>query len=304
MIVITTPTGRVGRRVLDALIRAGAPVRVIARDPARLPAIASERADVVIGSHRDPAVLDRALAGADALLWIVPPDASADPLPYYRGFTAPACDAIRRHGVARVLGLSSLGRGWQHGAGVLDAAWAMDALLERSGAAYRSLALPGFMDNMLWHVGTIAEHGAFFSSHSGTRRAPAIATADIAEAAVTMLRDDSWTGVDAIPLVGPEDLSLDEMAQIMSEVLGRPVAHRRVAVDDYRMSLLAQAMSEPWAQGLIAMEAAAGAGIYDSAMRDSRIERTTTRFREWCERELVPAFASETSAHTATHGPA
>lgn len=33
------------------------------------------------------------------------------------------------------------------------------------------------------------------------------------------------------------------------------------------------------------------AGIYAPAMGDAGIERTTTTFRQWCERELVPALA-------------
>ena len=37
MIVITTPTGQIGRQVLDRILDSGEAVRVIARDPSRLP---------------------------------------------------------------------------------------------------------------------------------------------------------------------------------------------------------------------------------------------------------------------------
>jgi uncharacterized protein YbjT (DUF2867 family) len=47
MIVITTPTGDIGRQVLDRILDSGQAVRVIARDPARLPARVSARAEVV-----------------------------------------------------------------------------------------------------------------------------------------------------------------------------------------------------------------------------------------------------------------
>jgi uncharacterized protein YbjT (DUF2867 family) len=36
MIVITTPTGRIGSQVLDRVLDSGEAVRVIARDPSRL----------------------------------------------------------------------------------------------------------------------------------------------------------------------------------------------------------------------------------------------------------------------------
>ena len=53
MIVITTPTGDIGRQVLDRLLDSGEAVRVIARDPARLPERVRARAEVVPGSHGD-----------------------------------------------------------------------------------------------------------------------------------------------------------------------------------------------------------------------------------------------------------
>jgi uncharacterized protein YbjT (DUF2867 family) len=40
MIVITTPTGQIGRQVLGNLLESGEELRVIARDPSQLPTCA------------------------------------------------------------------------------------------------------------------------------------------------------------------------------------------------------------------------------------------------------------------------
>jgi len=53
MIVLTTPTGRIGRPTLDRLLAASAPVRVIVRDPSRLPATVRDQVEVVPGTHGD-----------------------------------------------------------------------------------------------------------------------------------------------------------------------------------------------------------------------------------------------------------
>ncbi|TIX73170.1 MAG: NmrA family transcriptional regulator, partial [Mesorhizobium sp.] len=37
MIVVTTPTGSIGHQVLETLLGSDEPIRVIARDPSRLP---------------------------------------------------------------------------------------------------------------------------------------------------------------------------------------------------------------------------------------------------------------------------
>jgi hypothetical protein len=52
MIVVTAPTSNIGRQVLDN-INSGEAIRVIARDPARLPAQTRDRVEVVQGSHSD-----------------------------------------------------------------------------------------------------------------------------------------------------------------------------------------------------------------------------------------------------------
>ena len=51
MIVITTPTGQIGRQVLGNLLDSGEQLRVIARDPSKLPAGVRKDLDIVEGSH-------------------------------------------------------------------------------------------------------------------------------------------------------------------------------------------------------------------------------------------------------------
>jgi uncharacterized protein YbjT (DUF2867 family) len=95
MIVITTPTGDIGHRVLQHVLQGSEPVRVIARDPSRMPQEVRQRVEVIQGSHGEAATIEKALAGAEALFWLVPPEPlmalnSVDEA--YVGFTKPAAD--------------------------------------------------------------------------------------------------------------------------------------------------------------------------------------------------------------------
>ena len=74
MIVITTPTGMIGRQVLDRVLEADESVRVIVRDASRLAPAALERVEVIEGSHGDAKVVDRAFTGADSVFWLAPPN--------------------------------------------------------------------------------------------------------------------------------------------------------------------------------------------------------------------------------------
>jgi uncharacterized protein YbjT (DUF2867 family) len=291
-IVITTPTGRIGRQVLGTLLGSGEPIRVITRDPSRLPAQALERVEVVPGSHGDFSVVDQAFAGADAVFWLVPPDPRAESVTAaYVDFTRPACEAVKRHEVKRVVGVSALGRGTAvaGNAGLVTASLAMDDLIEGTGAGYRALAMPSFMDNILGQAERIKSQGVFSSPISGDRKLPSCATRDIAAVAARLLLDDSWSGTGSVPVLGPEDLSFNDMARIMSEVLGKPVRFQRITAGALKTALTGRGMSEAMAQGMVDMMVAKNEGLDNAEPRTPR-SATPTTFRQWCEEILKPVI--------------
>ncbi|QFZ19752.1 NmrA family NAD(P)-binding protein [Saccharothrix syringae] len=291
MIVVTTPTGSTGSQVVQHLLDLGAPVRVVVRDPGRLPAQVRERVDVVPGSHGDAEVVEKAFAGADAVFWVAPPNYRAPSLEaVYSDFARPACEAFAQQGVGRVVGLSALGRGSALAgrAGLVTASLAMDDLIAGTGVAYRSLAAPGFMDNALRQVGSIRDRGVFTSPLSPDRALPTCATRDIAAVAATLLLDGSWDGQDSVPLLGPEDLSGNDMAAIIAEVLGRPVRYEQVTGEEYLAGLVGHGMSEVVARGMLDMFVAKDNGL-DEARLDASRSLTPTTFRRWCEDVLAAA---------------
>jgi uncharacterized protein YbjT (DUF2867 family) len=295
MIVITTPTGDIGSQVLDALL-GSAPshreeLRVIARDPAKLPDPVHDRVDVVPGSHEDADVVDRAFAGADAVFWLVPPDPRAASLQVaYSGFTRAAAKAFTARGVGHVVGVSALGRGTPvvDRAGLVTASLAMDDLIASTGVAYRALANPSFMDNLLRQVDVIRDRGVFTDTVAADRKAPTAATRDIAAVAARLLLDRSWTGVGSVPVLGPEDLSSDEMARIVSEVLGRPVRYQRQSLEDFGATLAGYGMGDAFVQGMVDMMRAKDEGLDNGVPRTPETTSPTT-FRQWCEQVLTPA---------------
>ncbi len=293
MIVITTPTGDIGRQVLAALLDTpgGEDLRVVVRDPARLPAAVRDRVDVITGSHGDPDVVDRAFTGADAVFWVVPPDPRAVSLQAaYSGFTQPAAAAFTTHRVGHVVGVSALGRGTPvaDSAGLVTASLVMDDLIAGTGVAYRALACPSFMDNLLRQVPSIRDDGVFTDTAAADRKAPTAATRDIAAAAAGLLLDRSWTGSADVAVLGPEDLSPDDMARTMSDVLGTPVRYRRETLADLGAGLAGYGMGAAFVAGMVDMMRAKDHGLDDGIARTPQTAGPTT-FRAWCEQVLTPA---------------
>lgn len=294
MIVVTAPTGAIGHQVLANVLDSGEPVRVILRNPSRLPAPTRNRVEIVQGSHGDIDVVRQAFQGADSVFWLVPPNPEAENLDAaYLDFTRPACAAIKSCGVKRMVGVSALGRGTALAgkAGLVTASLAMDDLIASTGVSYRALTMPSFMDNILRQAEPIKNKGMFFSPIAGDRKAPTCATRDIAAAAAKLLLDRSWSGQDHLAVLGPEDLSLNDMAQIMSEVLGKPVRFQPISFEAFKAGLTERGMSEAFAQGVVDMYIAKNEGL-DNAEPRTAENTTPTSFRQWCEEELKPAVLS------------
>jgi uncharacterized protein YbjT (DUF2867 family) len=288
MIVLTTPTGDIGGQLLAELLNADAePLRLIARDPSRLQDAVRDRVEVVPGSHADPAVLDQALDGGQALFWLIPPTMrTGSAREYYLSFTRPAVEAIRRHQVGHVVGISSAGWSWPHPAGLLTAAHTMDAELQDSGAAYRSLGMGFFMENLLRPLPRMLSEGILSLPLLPDRPLPTIATRDIAATAASLLLDRSWDGTAKIPVFG-DHLTPNEMAAVISDALDSTVTFEQADLEDQAASMIGRGVPEGLARDLVAMYQAQQNGIYDEDW--SRATPRPTNFRTWCETVLTPA---------------
>jgi uncharacterized protein YbjT (DUF2867 family) len=291
MIVITTPTGNIGHQVLAHVLDGGESVRVIARDPSHLAPDAREHVEIVQGSHGDADVVTRAFADADTVFWLAPPDPKSKSVEVaYVGFARPACEAFKTRGVRRVVGITALGRGTPQAkkAGFVTGSLAMDDLIASTGVSYRGVANPSFMDNILRQAAPIKSKGVFFSPIDGDRKMPTCVTRDIAAVAARLLLDRSWSGVDHVAVLGPEDLSFNDMARIMSEVLGKPVRYQQISFEAYKAGFIERGMSDAMAQGMADMAAAKNDGL-DNAEPRTPENTTPTTFRAWCEEVLKPA---------------
>ena len=288
MIVITAPTGQIGSKLVTSLLRESEPIRLVVRDPGKLPAEVRERTEIVVGSHRERDVLDRALDGADALFWLMPAAATASsPYEAYVTASIPGADAVVRHALPRVVIVSALGRGSQIYAGHISASHAMEDLFRSTGAHVRALALPTFMDNILRQVATI-RNGVVSGTLPAGFTMPWIATKDIAALAAEYLLDRTWTGQDPVEVLGGEDLSYQDVAATLTDVLGTPVRYERGDRAAVGQFLVGRGFSEAMARSMMDMDLAGERGINNATPRTAA-NTTPTTFREFAVEAVKPA---------------
>jgi uncharacterized protein YbjT (DUF2867 family) len=288
MIVVTTPTGKIGSQVVKDLLFAGEAVRVIVRDAAKLAPEIRERVEVVEGSHDDAAVVAKACDGAGGYFLLVPPSfTTTDGAAYYMRFTTPLITAIKHGAVKQVVAVSAAGRGVPLRAGVVSDSLAKDEAIEATRVAFRALWCPGFYENMLRQVEAIKHQGAFFSPGIPDMKTRHAATRDIAAIGAKLLLDRSWTGQGGVGVFGPEDLSWTDLAEIVTDVLGIPVRFQPVPYEAYKKQLVQYGASEEFAASLVEMHEAKDKGL-DNAEPRTPENTTQTSFRQWCEEVLKP----------------
>jgi uncharacterized protein YbjT (DUF2867 family) len=290
MIIITTPTGHIGSQVLEKLLKTDEKLRVIAHHPSKLSDEAKEKVETIQGSLDDFELLSKAYEGADQLFFIIPPSMQyTDVNEYYLQFARPTCDAIKRQAVKRVVFVSGTGLGYEKKAGPLSASYPVEKMLEETGAATRILHCGAFMENLLHSIQPIKFTGQFSTSVPGDAKVPWVATLDIASQAVDLLLDKTWSGKGSVGVLGPEDLSYNEIAQIMSEILGKQIRYETVSGQSLKATLMQFQATEAAAEGLVEIYDSMETGVFNMVQRTPETA-SPTRFRVWCEEVFKPAF--------------
>jgi len=222
-IAVTTPTGHIGNKLANILLDLKSEVTLIARHPEEVKNLARRGAKVLQGDHGDPAVVEQAASGADALFWLTPAEiTSHDPLATARRMADAGASIIGKHPGLHVVQLSSAGAFLPSGTGPIVGLHDTENKFRSAGKNIVSLRPNEFMENVFFSLPTIIEQSSIFTSIPGSVKAPFIATQDIAEVAAEFLLNPI-DGHHVIDLVGPQEISLDEWARIAGQAIGKQV---------------------------------------------------------------------------------
>ena len=127
----------------------------------------------------------------------------------------------------------------------------------------------------------------FFGPIRPDRKLPFTATRDMAAAAARLLSDDAWGGQEELPVLGPEDLSFDDQAAIISDVIGREVRYQQISFDQFKQQFLDRGASESFAQGYVDMYRAKDEGV-DNAVLRTPDEHVTDKLQDVLRAEPQP----------------
>ncbi|MFF3425800.1 NAD(P)H-binding protein [Streptomyces sp. NPDC002602] len=267
-------TGTTGRRVTAGLLAEGHHVKAAGRTAAPVDGAQAVRFD-----WNEPATWGEALRGVDRV-YLVPPVGSSEPAAVMLPFLHEARAAGVRRAV--LLGASAIPAG---GPAVGQVHQALPGLFDEWAVLRPSWFMQNFTGSTP-HARGIREEGAI-STASGAGRIGFVDARDIAAVAVRALVDEKAPDTDLI-LTGPQTLSHDDVAAILTESTGRSVVHRHLTFEQLRDRWAAEIPPE-FATMLAAMDRAIADGAEDRTT--DTVERLTGRppgtFRAFVEREIA-----------------
>ena len=219
-ILVTGSTGNVGRQVVEQLVKRGADVRALVRDPAKADFPAG--VGVVKGDLIDVDSLRSAFEGVSTLFLLngVVADEFTQALI--------ALNVARAAGIERVVYLSVFGSDRYVNVPHFAGKFGVERMIEQMGFNATILRPAYFISNDLTVKDVITGYGVY-PMPIGSKGLAMVDTADLAEvAAIELIRREQAPAplpLERINIVGPDTLTGADVAAIWTDVLGRPIVY-------------------------------------------------------------------------------
>jgi uncharacterized protein YbjT (DUF2867 family) len=295
VILVTGATGRIGRIVVDELLRMGAQVRALTRRPkhAELPA----GVEVVAGDFTAPASLESALDGATTvfLLWTAPPATAATVVERLAAHTSPR--------PRRVVFLSSPHQTphpfFQQPNSMRGLHIEIERLLANADLGV-SVIRPGmFASNALhWWAPQIRDGDVVRWPYGAAETAP-IDERDIAAVAARVLLDPQHLGGDYV-LTGSESLSQAAQVRTIGDAIGRQLRFEELSPDEFRSDIARTWPSAVTEMLLGAWQATLGRRAFVTSAVQEITASPPRTFYQWAS-DHASAFARPEAAAPRTH---
>lgn len=245
-ILITGATGNVGRPIVEALVAAGRPVRA-AVGPTGLAGLGKQAPptpDSLVLDFTDPATWPAAYDGVERMFLLRPPHLSKP-----KTQMLPSLEAAKVAGVRHVVLLSLQGA---EGNRFVPHA-ALESWLRASGLSWTFVRASFFMQNLTTtHLSDIRDRDEIVVP-AGRGATAFIDAADVAAVAAAALLDPEQHHNRAWTPTGPAALTYTEIAQTLSDTLGRPIRYDNPGALRYALHAR-RTLHMPW--GMVAVTTA------------------------------------------------
>lgn len=274
-ILVTGALGNVGAEVVKSLLARGQRVRAADLDEKRIHEVFGEAVEAVRFDFADPGTFSEAFDGVEQMFLMRPPQISD-----VKRYIFPAIDAARQAGLRHVVFLSIIG--------IENAKYVphykVETYLREQNFQTTFLRCSFFMQNLnTTHRTEILARSELFVP-VGSARTSFIDVRDIGAVAALTLAQEGHTGRN-YDLTGAEALDYWQVANILSETLGREIKYRNPGPLPFLLEMLWRGASFRYALVVLGLYTSTRFGMADRVTDD--VKRLTGRdpisFRQYTE---------------------
>jgi uncharacterized protein YbjT (DUF2867 family) len=275
-ILITGATGNVGSAVLDILSSTEANLRALVHDEPKAQSLRDRGVEAILGDFLEPESLAPALEGVGTVLLITP--IHPEQVRQAANVIEAARDSdndprIVRLSVAQASHEAPTKNSRQHAQ--------IEEELISSGLPYTLLRPTTFMQNTLATARAVASEGRIYQPFQEGKLGM-IDARDMGKVAAKVLTEEGHEG-KTYTLTGPAAISFYEIAEMLSEVLGKKVDYVPISLEKAKEAMLGMGLSEWKAEVLIEYARAHSQGYSNFTTED--VEQLTghpaTSYREF-----------------------
>ena len=282
-IAVIGASGNTGKVVAELALKAGHELRAIVRNPDACAALASAGAEVISADLDDTDAIQVALTDVEALYYCSPLPAGVDePFAVERARAQGVFSAARDAGVKHVVLLSALGPQTASGVSLIESKRAIEAALAESGLAYTILRPSMFMDNVAMAGPEALLNVGLTWPFDASALIQPVAAADIGTVAFRAIT--SGPRNTSFDLVGPDALTMPQLAEELSQALGANVDFIEISDDVFVEHAGAAIGSTEIARaiaGAYRLWQSDGSGTGDASILEREFDVSLTTFREF-----------------------
>jgi uncharacterized protein YbjT (DUF2867 family) len=227
LILVTGAAGKTGAAVVEQMLDRGFPVRALVRRrddrTARLEALGAE---VMVGDLHDLDSMRGAMQNVKRVYFVYPPQGEL-----LVEATSIVAVAARDEGVEALVNMSQISAREGAESPLARQHWLSENILDWADIGAVHLRPTFFAENLvMFGANTIASQGKLYLPFGADKHAP-VAAADIARVASGVLADPVLHVGERYVVTGPRNLSLTEIAGVLSRELDKPVEYVDLPVE-------------------------------------------------------------------------
>ena len=226
-ILVTGATGDTGRPTVKLLLERGHKVKALVRkDDERARTLRDQGADVVVGDLLDISSVRKAADGVSSAYFVYP---------MFEGMveaTAIFAQVAREQRLEMIANMSHKQARPYARSMATAAHWLSEQIFNWSGVSVAHLRITFFAEWLLY-IAPLLKAGRYVTPFDPDSRFAPMPTADIARVVVGILENPGSHIGQAYQLHGPVEYSHAELAKVVGQVLGKPIAFEQVELMEF-----------------------------------------------------------------------